>query len=234
MIRPPRPPRRWPVLAGAVVLVIALVTAGLGALFPRSPADDSVEAGFARDMQTHHAQAVRMSMIVRDRTTDAETRLLAYDIALSQQQQIGQMYAWLETWGLPQASLDAPMAWMRRGHGAMPGMTPNATAMPGMTPDTTTMPGMTPNMTAMPGMATPAQITRLERAGGRDAEISFLRLMIAHHRGGVQMAQAAVDATGQPQVRRLAVSIVAAQNSEIDLMKRMLTARGATDVPSPG
>jgi uncharacterized protein (DUF305 family) len=214
MIRLPFRCRRHFALAAATVLVIALIGAGLGVLYPRPPADDSVEAGFARDMQAHHAQAVRMSMIVRDRSTDAEIRMLAYDIALSQQQQIGQMYAWLQLWDLPQASLDAPMAWMRRAH------------------HSTT--GTTQSMTSMPGMATAAQIKQLEQADGREADVLFLRLMIPHHQGGVQMAQAALNATGQPQVRRLATSLVAAQSSEIDLMKRMLTTRGAADVLPAG
>jgi uncharacterized protein (DUF305 family) len=201
-------------LAGAIVLAIALVVFSLGVLYPWPPADTSAEAGFARDMQAHHAQAVRMSMIVRDRTSDAEIRMLAYDIALSQQQQIGQMYAWLEMWALPQTSLDPPMAWMGRGHQSMTAMKQQAASMP--------------------GMAIAAQLKQLEQASEQEAEVLFLRLMIPHHQGGVQMAQAAVNATDQPQVRRLAASIVAAQNSEIDLMKRMLAARGASDVLPAG
>ncbi|WP_371786506.1 DUF305 domain-containing protein [Streptosporangium subroseum] len=207
--------RRHLTVAGATVLVIAVAAFGLGVLRPWPPADTSAEAGFARDMQAaHHAQAVRMSMIVRDRTSDAETQMLAYDIALSQQQQIGQIYAWLEMWALPQASLDPPMAWMRRGHQSMTGMKPQGLSMP--------------------GMATAAQLRQLEQANKRKAEVLFLQLKIPHHRGGVQMAQAALNATDQPQVRRLAASIVAAQNSELDLMRRMLTARGASDALPAG
>ncbi|MEV6157084.1 DUF305 domain-containing protein [Nonomuraea sp. NPDC052129] len=171
-----------------------------------------MEAGFARDMQTHHAQAVQMALIVRDRTSDREIRTLAYDIATSQQQQIGQMYAWLDVWGLPQASSQPRMAWMRQGHQNMSGAA------------------------AMPGMATATQIKELEQAGGKDAEILFLRLMIPHHQGGVQMAQAAVQSE-QPQVNRMAGAILAAQKAEIDLMRRMLAARGAAEtrtVPKSG
>ncbi|MEV4010737.1 DUF305 domain-containing protein [Nonomuraea angiospora] len=86
----------------AAALAFALAAFGLGLLWPRPPADASVEAGFARDMQAHHAQAVQMTLIVRDRISDREVRTLAYDIATTQQQQIGQMYAWLQ----PFAGLD--------------------------------------------------------------------------------------------------------------------------------
>jgi uncharacterized protein YceK len=79
-------------LAGAA-LVVRAVTGG--------PGTEGPEAGFARDMSTHHAQAVRMSFIIRDRTDDPDVRLLAYDIITTQQAQIGMMTAWLDEWGLP-------------------------------------------------------------------------------------------------------------------------------------
>jgi copper transport protein len=43
----------------------------------RPPANDSAEAGFARDMIVHHAQAVQMAEIVRDRTQTDSMRLIA-------------------------------------------------------------------------------------------------------------------------------------------------------------
>ncbi|WP_034227687.1 DUF305 domain-containing protein, partial [Actinotalea ferrariae] len=103
-------PRRVPT-AAVVVLVAAVVgVAGLvaGAALTNGgdpvsrPAETSAEAGFARDMQAHHAQAVQMSTMVRDATDDPEVRSLALDIMLTQQQQAGQMYGWLEQWDLPQ------------------------------------------------------------------------------------------------------------------------------------
>jgi uncharacterized protein (DUF305 family) len=87
----------------------------------RPPGEGSVEAGFARDMSVHHAQAVEMAGIVRDRTRDPAIRTLATDITLTQQAQIGQMQGWLAAWGLPLTGTGPPMAWM--GHtGRMPGM----------------------------------------------------------------------------------------------------------------
>src|SRR5262249_8060804 len=60
--------------AGGAVAVIG----GLGG--HRTPADDSVDAGFARDMMVHHQQAVQMAGWVRDHDTNPEVRLVAYDI----------------------------------------------------------------------------------------------------------------------------------------------------------
>ena len=83
-----------------------------------APSDFGADAGFARDMQTHHAQAVEMAFLVRDRTDDEEVRTVAYDIITSQQQQAGQMYGWLVQWGLDQTGSRPPMAWVGGEHAA--------------------------------------------------------------------------------------------------------------------
>src|SRR5262245_18591274 len=203
-----RPSLRSSIAVG-VILVAVLVLLSAGGLFGAgSPDDSSPEAGFARDMQTHHAQAVRMAMIVRDRTTDTGTRTLAYDIALTQQYQIWQMAAWLEGWELPQTARSPPMAWAagHTDHDRAP--TTRAAAR-------------------MPGMATPDQLEQLEAAKDRTAEVLFLRLMITHHQAGVRMAQAALALSGDPAVRSLAGKIVAAQTSEMNAMRQMLATRNA-------
>ena len=100
---------RWWVALSSVVGVAA-VSALIAVLVvrPSTPGDDSAEAGFARDMQQHHAQAVDMAMTVRDLTDDPATRTLAYDITTTQRQQIGQMYGWLVSWGDSQARTGPP------------------------------------------------------------------------------------------------------------------------------
>ena len=65
----------------------------------------------------------------------------------------------------------------------------------------------------MPGMATAAQLDELRAATGVEAERIFLRLMIAHHEGGVAMANAAVADARTTEVRTLAAAIAAAQTS---------------------
>ncbi|MFA1544066.1 DUF305 domain-containing protein [Actinomadura monticuli] len=113
------------------------------------------------------------------------------------------MTAWLDEWGLPKTDPSGGMRWMS-GHGGHG----DATA-------------------AMPGMATRGQLAELEKASGRSAEVRFLRLMIAHHRGGVGMAEAVLARTGHDRVRRLAGTMVKGQRSEITQMNAMLRDRGA-------
>lgn len=166
-------------------------------------------------MQTHHAQAVEMSMVVRDSTTDPAVRQLAYDVALGQQQQIGQMYGWLVGWGLPQTSAMPPMAWAQGSAGSGHDMSTMSA-----TPTTATT-----GAAAMPGMATPADVKRLSSLRGVAAEREYLRLMIAHHRGGVAMAQAVLARTQDARVRQLAQTIVTGQTAEISAMQAMLAKR---------
>ena len=61
----------------AAVLLVFLGYA-LGTLIPRwqTPGDTSPEAGFARDMSAHHAQAVELGMIAYQKGTDPEVRTL--------------------------------------------------------------------------------------------------------------------------------------------------------------
>ncbi|MGA5468093.1 DUF305 domain-containing protein [Streptomyces arboris] len=202
------------VLAGAAVLLLAVGLVALMVVRPSpaspsakaalsAPAEESADAGFARDMAIHHQQAVEMSFIVRDRTDDEDVRRLAYDIINTQANQRGMMLGWLEMWGLPKSSAKPPMAWM--GHT----LTPSGDG------------------SLMPGMATDTELEALEAAEGKAAEVLFLRLMTVHHRAGVDMARAGAEAAGTHVIRNLAQGMVSGQQSEIGLMADMLKARGA-------
>lgn len=199
----------------AVVALFALAfTAGRVSAGPSYPDAGSADAGFARDMQVHHNQAVEMSMIVRDNVEDETLRSIAYDIALTQQQQAGQMYAWLEEWGLPQSDAQPRMEWMADSgdHGGMD-MGSGAGAGSMLGPD-----GL------MPGMATQAQLDELRAARGEDAERLYLQLMITHHEAGVDMAAAGAELAETDQVRTLSTKIQSGQQAEITLMQTMLDA----------
>ena len=199
----------------AALTVLGVVTASLvigrvSAPIDRDPIDSSAEAGFARDMQVHHLQAVELAMIVRDTTSDPDVRLLAYDIATSQAQQSGQMFGWLAEWGLSQAATDPAMTWMSRPTLDATNQNHAANHRPG---------------SAMPGLASREQLSELTRLQGVAAERLFLALMIAHHEGGVEMAQAIIERSTNRVVTNLASGIVQSQASETILMRGMLTAR---------
>jgi uncharacterized protein (DUF305 family) len=189
-------PRLIAVLAAALVVLFGLAVWLW--LSGRPPGDGSAEAGFARDMSVHHAQAVEMAEIVRDRTDNEEVRILTNDIALTQQAQIGMMQGWLDVWGLSATSTEPAMAWM--GH---------------------------PTEGRMPGMATQEQVNSLRDLPPKEMNEKFLRLMIEHHRAAIPMAQAVLQETDQPAVEELAGAIVSSQRAEIETMQEMLQGMGA-------
>jgi uncharacterized protein (DUF305 family) len=199
------------------VLAACLLVIAFGCT--RMPADNSAEAGFARDMATHHAQAVEMGFIIRDATKDERLRTLAADIIVTQSAQRGMFMSWLQTWGLPQASPGPRMAWM--GSSGDAHATGAHDAMAGM-----------PGMPLMAGMASDAELEALRHATGRDAEVLFLQLMIRHHEGGVLMARALLARSNRQDVVTLVRGIEAGQTGEIKTMTEMLAERGARPYPS--
>jgi uncharacterized protein (DUF305 family) len=226
--------RLWLPAALAAVVALCLGVPALLAGGPTAsgtalsaPAGDSPEAGFARDMATHHQQAIDMSFIVRDRTQDTAVRNLAFDIINTQANQRGMMLGWLDLWGLSTTSEDPPMTWMKdlssgesMDHGSMD-------SMDSMGQDGTYKPH---DGSLMPGMATNTQLDTLRKTKGRAAEVMYLRLMIAHHKGGIDMAKGAVKLAKDPTVKLLAQGMVDSQQSEIQLMNDMLKKRGADPV----
>jgi uncharacterized protein (DUF305 family) len=203
------PARRWLIAGGiAFAIVVSLMlgyavgrtvtpaTASATAATAQTPADDSPEAGFARDMSTHHAQAVEMSMIAAARATDPEVRQLAYDIALTQENQIGIMQTWLTYWGLNPTSDQSPMAWMPDGQ---------ASVKNGL----------------MPGMATQEEVQQLRDARGKQVDIIYLKLMLAHHLGGIHMVDGVVAEAKAAEVVALAQNMKAGQQHELTVIQNL-------------
>jgi uncharacterized protein (DUF305 family) len=81
------------------------------------PVEGSPEVTFARDMMAHHAQAVEMAVMIRERTQDPDLRIFTLDLTLTQQAQIGQMQGWLAVWGVPISGLEPPMQGMGEAMG---------------------------------------------------------------------------------------------------------------------
>ena len=158
------------VLFAVIAVGLLLVGGGLAVVLGIGRDDaatpGAVDVGFSRDMAAHHLQGVEMANLATDHSEDPAVRGLAFDIATTQTNQVGRMQGWLALWGYSPTGGDA-MAWM--GHD-MAGMHMSAG-------------------TLMPGMATEEELANLRSLQGTAFDVEFLRLMIRHHQGGLEMAQ---------------------------------------------
>jgi len=58
-------------------------------------------------------------------------------------------------------------------------------------------------------------MVELDKLSGKDFDIVYMSMMIAHHRGAVEMAQAVLKVSKDARVRKAAQEIIAVQNKEI-------------------
>ncbi|WP_051706401.1 DUF305 domain-containing protein [Nocardioides aequoreus] len=150
---------------------------------------------FMQMMIPHHAQALEMTELAAEHATDRRVRLLAERISAAQGPEISMMAAWLEERDLevPRAS-DDPLEFDHGEHGHM----------------------------EMTGMLTQAQLGRLGTARGEDFDRLFLRYMIGHHEGAVQMADETAGGGLDVRVGETRDDISSSQSAEIARMEQLL------------
>jgi uncharacterized protein (DUF305 family) len=220
--------RRGLTVVLVAVIAVALVALGgglavaLGIGRTDTPGTASVDAGFSRDMSTHHLQAVEMANLAQTHSSDPQLQQLAFDIASTQNNQVGRMRGWLSLWGLPLSDDGDLMSWMSSGgHGSMSGMS-----------DAGAMQKAQQRGALMPGMASENDLTQLRSLTGRPFDVLFLQLMIRHHEGGVAMAEYGAGHAQEPAVRNLAQTIMETQAAEVTTMEQMLRADGGAPLPA--
>ncbi|QSE94998.1 DUF305 domain-containing protein [Rhodococcus pseudokoreensis] len=212
---------RWSRFRRPLVLLLCAVLLGAGGIvagmwlqsargtvtvgIELSPAD----VGFAQDMSAHHEQAVQIAQTL-PQDVDPQIRVIADQIVVAQTSEIATMRGWLNLFDEPFTTAH-PMQWM---HGSDHVMSEQGGA-------------------PMPGMASTSEIIRLAGLHGPDAEALFLQLMIRHHQGGVDMAEAAIHAVASEPIRRVARGMIRDQSNEIAVMTALLGTRDANPLPHP-
>ena len=213
-MRYPRPithTRRPARLLGTLTLGLALTLSACG---NDEAADDAstqvsetdhndADVAFATDMIQHHAQALSMVDLTVDRTLDPEVQQLADDIREAQGPEIETMSDWLQGWDeeVPATMRDHSNA----GHD-MEGM---GDSMDGLDSD-------------MPGMMSGDDFDELENAPDAEFQTMWLKMMVEHHEGAVEMAQEEQDNGQYKPAVDLAGGVVETQTAQIDKMKTLL------------
>jgi uncharacterized protein (DUF305 family) len=184
---------------------------GWAASRPASPAaalmPGPVDIGFAQSMNLHHQQAIGMAQLMLDgRPTPLAT--LARSIAAAQLLELGEMRGWLRLWGQALLPPSRSMDWM------LLGKAPPSEELLQYLLDCQRAPS------GMSGLATDAEVLQLRQLDGRARDAHFLKLMLAHHQGGIPMARFAAEQSSVPVVRELAARVVLEQSEEITLILR--------------
>ncbi|GAA2990797.1 DUF305 domain-containing protein [Streptomyces drozdowiczii] len=196
--------------AGAAALVLAACGSdgdsapGHGGHAP-APASSSASPGrhnaadtaFANGMIPHHRQAVDMAELAPGRAQSPKVKKLAEDIEAAQAPEIRTLSGWLASWG-------------------------QAVPAEGSTAHSTHDMDDMGDMDGMGGMMTAGDMATLEHAKGRAFDRAFLRMMVEHHEGAVDMARTEQADGAYAPARNMAGQIIASQSAEIEQMNQLL------------
>ncbi|GAA0984356.1 hypothetical protein ENKNEFLB_04020 [Nocardioides aquaticus] len=167
---------------------------------------NDADVAFASEMLQHHAQALTMVDLTMERELDPEVRQLADDIRAAQAPEIETFTDWLIDW-------DEEVPSTVRDHA-------NADHGDGEAGEATD--GMDAGAMDMPGMMSAADMTALEDAPDSAFQDRWLELMIEHHSGAIDMAQAELQQGRYQPAIDLAEEIADSQAGEIEAMETLL------------
>jgi uncharacterized protein (DUF305 family) len=162
---------------------------------PASKTKNDADVVFASMMIPHHAQAIAMADMALIQATDPKVKALAPKIKAAQSPEIERMSGWLTGWGAPVPGSD----------------------------DGSDMSGMAGMGDQSGGMMPAQEITKLGNASGSAFDRMWLKMMVRHHQGAVDMATTALAQGANPDARKLAKAVIDGQSAEIAEMNSILT-----------
>lgn len=157
---------------------------------------NEADVAFATDMIPHHSQAQMMVDMTLGRDLDPRVRRLTEEIRTTQVAEIEKMADWLEDWGEPLP--ETPNS-HTNAHGE----------------------GMKMHLD-MPGAMSPQELRKLDGTRGDAFQDMWLRMMIEHHEGAIEMAEVEQeDGAFEPAVK-MADKIERTQTAQIEQMEELL------------
>ncbi len=159
---------------------------------------NAADTAFATDMIPHHQQAVDMSALVPERSTNPEVIALAQQISAAQEPEINTLKVFLVQWK---------------------GGSDDENGNP-----TSTMPGMdhSGHGGGMSGMVDEATMTQLKALKGAEFDKLWLQSMISHHEGAIEMSETELSSGTNADAKQLAQNIIDGQQAELTQMHKML------------
>ena len=236
----PLSPTRRAALAVAAALTAAMVLGACGASSSTSttptasnpsagpsvgPAasgpHNSADVAFATGMLPHHTQAVAMAAMALSASRNAQINSLATAIRDGQDPEITILRGWLQGWAAPSpAGSGHDMSAMP--HGPTMPLASHGPTMP-LASHGPTMPPASHGPT-MAGMMSDQQMQVLSGATGAAFDRLWLTMMTEHHTGAIQMARTELASGQNPEAKKLAGQIIAAQAAELTTMAALAKA----------
>ncbi|MGK5628999.1 DUF305 domain-containing protein [Streptomyces sp. URMC 123] len=165
---------------------------------PGATSHNAADVSFAKGMIPHHRQAVEMSRMAATRASSQEVKTLAAEIEKAQAPEIEKLSGWLTIWGEQVPAASAGMD--HSGHGG----------------------GQGGGHDGMAGMMSAEEMADLEKASGEAFDTAFLRLMVKHHQGAVDMARTEKSKGAHQPAKDMADAIITSQSAEITRMNALL------------
>jgi uncharacterized protein (DUF305 family) len=171
-----------------------------------TPPHTKADVDFMQGMIHHHAQALVMTSMVRDRSASKSLTVLARRIEFAQETEIETMERWLTA--RDEEPPDAEDHKNDHGGGG----------------------------NLMPGMVGHAELVKLAEADGRKFDRMFLEYMIRHHQGALTMVRQLYEKNGgnEPEIGVFARHVDSDQNIEITRLAGLLARLDRQPARPPG
>lgn len=188
--------RRVAIAAFAVACLwgVAPASAPVAAPVATQAAANPADAEFVSMMIPHHYQAVVMSRMAPTRSTNQALRALASRIVVEQNLENYTMQAWQRWNGLPVTNAEQAYHHLLQD----------------------------PEMLEMMGMATPAELSTLSASTGTAFDRLYLRLMIDHHEGAIDMIVDVITNGSDEILQQWATEMLTVQYTQMFRMEQLL------------